>query len=118
MRILIIFAMLTVSAVAQNGFANLVPDKPVNFSQVGDSYIWVKGHWVGPDMVGPSVSEIACDRSTMKCTDTSATIYSNGPAFSLDSNEQPNQSADRAMGCCEHRLNGCVPSSTRKPVTC
>jgi hypothetical protein len=35
--------------VAQNGFEPVIPDQPVDFSQVTDSYAWVRGHWVTVD---------------------------------------------------------------------
>jgi hypothetical protein len=84
---MVIVGLLTASAVGQNGFTTVTPDQPVSFFQVNDSSAWVRGHWVGPDMVGPSVSEISCDRSSMTCTDTQATIYVDGAMFSLDSNQ-------------------------------
>ncbi len=86
-KLIVIFGLLTASAVGQNGFITTVPERPVEFSQVNDSSAWVKGHWVGADMVGPTVSEIRCDHSTKTCTDKSATIYSFGATFTLDSSQ-------------------------------
>jgi hypothetical protein len=86
-RLIMIVGLLSASAVGQNGFTATIPDRPVNFSQVNDSSAWVKGHWVGSNMVGPTVSEISCNHSTKTCTDTSSTIYSFGETFTLDSNQ-------------------------------
>jgi len=39
-------------------------------------------------MIGPSTSLIFCERSTNKCTDDNANIYSFGDTFSLDSSQE------------------------------
>src|SRR3984885_7927221 len=86
-KLIVIFGLLSASAIGQNGFAAVIPDRPVNFFQVTDSSAWVKGHWVGSDMTGPSTSLIFCERSTNKCTDTNANIYVFGDTFTLDSSQ-------------------------------
>jgi hypothetical protein len=88
--ILILVFVLTSLAVAQNGFDPVIPDKPVEFSQVNDSYAWVRGHWAAVDptdkkgeMTGPSTSEISCSHSGKTCTDTNANIVVMGNTFAL-----------------------------------
>lgn len=87
-KLIFVFVLLTAIAIGQNGFTTVIPDRPVNFSQVSDSSAWVKGHWVGPNMIGPSTSLIFCERSTNKCTDDNANIYSFGDTFTLDSSQE------------------------------
>jgi len=86
-RLILIFGLLTASAAGQNGFTAVIADQPVNFSQVTDSSAWLKGHWVGSDMTGPSTSSIFCEHSTRKCTDNNANIYVFGDTFTLDSSQ-------------------------------
>jgi hypothetical protein len=91
-RMPILFFVLTASlaAVGQNGFSPVLPDEPVDFSQVNDSGAWVRGHWVAADptdkkseLTGPSTSEISCDREGKTCADTTASITVMGNTFAL-----------------------------------
>ncbi len=86
-KLIIILGLLMASAIGQNGFTTVIPDRPVSFFQVNDSSAWVKGHWVGSDMTGPSTSLIFCEHSTKKCTDSTANIYVSGDTFALDSSQ-------------------------------
>jgi hypothetical protein len=91
MKTLITVAMLSMTSLAvgvplaqgQKGFTPAFPDKPPNFTQVGDDDAWVKGHWVGEHMVGPESSEISCDKKSMTCTDTQANITVIGGTFTM-----------------------------------
>jgi len=88
-RILVILLVTASLVVAQNGFEPVIADQPVNFSQVNDSYAWVRGHWaaVNPTdkkgaLTGPSTSEISCGGKT--CTDTNANVVVMGNTFALN----------------------------------
>lgn len=81
-------SVVTLAAVGQNGFSPVIPDEPVDFSQVTDSSAWVRGHWIAVDptdkkdeLTGPSTSEISCN--TKACTDTNANIVVMGQTFAL-----------------------------------
>lgn len=92
--ILVVLMAGSLAAVGQNGFETVIPDRPVNLSQVNNSYAWVRGHWVGPDMTGPSTSEISCDHANKTCTDTTANLAVSGNAFSM-SGSQDNYTVER-----------------------
>jgi hypothetical protein len=68
--ILVFIFVASLTTFGQNGFTPAVPDKPVEFGQVGDGEAWMMGHWAGNDMTGPSSSEILCNGKEMTCTDT------------------------------------------------
>jgi len=87
-HLILVSLILTAPLAGQNGFIPVMPDEPVDFSQVSDSYAWVRGHWVSADptdknddLTGPSSSEISCSSKT--CTDTSANIVVMGNTFAL-----------------------------------
>jgi hypothetical protein len=86
-RLAIVVVMTSLAAVGQNGFNTVIPDRPVNLSQVNNSYAWVRGHWFGPDMTGPSTSEISCAHASKTCTDTTANIAVDGNAFSMSASQ-------------------------------
>jgi hypothetical protein len=97
MKPILILAVVLASSLAalgQNGFNTVIPDRPVNLSQVNDSHAWVRGHWVGPELTGPSTSEIHCDHASKTCTDTSANIAVSENAFSM-SGSQDNYTIER-----------------------
>jgi hypothetical protein len=78
---LFLFALLTLPCLGQNGFTTVIPDQPVNLSQVTASHAWVQGHWVpvNPNdknsaMTGPGVSVLTCDRAAKTCTDQNANM--------------------------------------------
>jgi len=88
--ILILVFAFTSLATGQNGFDPVIPDEPVDFSQVNDTYAWVRGHWAAVDptdkkdqLTGPSTSEISCGQNSKTCTDTNANIVVMGNTFAL-----------------------------------
>jgi hypothetical protein len=91
MKLILILAVVmadSLAVVGQNGFNTVIPDRPVNLSQVNGSHAWVRGHWVGPELTGPSTSEIYCDHASKTCTDTTANIAVDGNAFSMGASQE------------------------------
>jgi hypothetical protein len=88
--LILVLAFASLIGAGQNGFNPVIPDEPVDFSQVNDSYAWVRGHWASVDptnkkdeLAGPSSSEISCAKSSKICNDTNANIAVMGNAFEL-----------------------------------
>ena len=84
------FILTAPFALGQHGFETVIPNQPVDFSQITDSRAWLEGHWIAVDpndknsaLTGPSASEISCDRQRKTCTDNNANIVVDGNAFSL-----------------------------------
>ena len=83
MKTLMFVVLYAGMAFAQNGFTPVF-DTPADFAQINDTSAWLKGHWVGKDMAGPSSSEIFCNKIEGTCTDTSANITVTGGMFILN----------------------------------
>ena len=84
-RIILILVLLSVAtAMGQSGFksVNLV-EQNLSFVQVTDNAAYVRGHWVGGDLIGPSTSTIFCQHDSMTCTDDNAQLIPLGNTFTL-----------------------------------